>query len=117
MYTLLSAAQIQAVEEVGTKAGLSLIEYGIVGIVLLISLLVNVGCVLKLMKVQDKRVSDKEADNDRLERLTTSTIEVLAKVTNTIENLERSDRDQAAILAALKTSMDTVILSAVRGGG
>lgn len=102
--------------KVGERAGMSLVEYGIVGTVLLISVGMNLLLVFKLMKVQDKRVEDKEKDNERLERLTTNTTEVLAKVSAAVTGFERSDRDGAAILQGVKNSLDTIVMQAVMRG-
>jgi len=105
------AFQAKAIEEVGKQAGLSLVEYGIVGIVLLLSLGVNIICVRKLMQVQDQRVSDKEADGQRLERITTNLSKTVADVTAALTNLERSDNAGTAALQSVKTTLDHLLLA------
>lgn len=95
--------------KVGGKAGLSLLEYGVLGVVLLLSLVINVAAVWKLSKVQDKRVEDQNKTNERLENLNTKTLEVLGKLTAVVESVDKSSGVQTAVLQGVKSSVDTLL--------
>lgn len=109
---------VEAAAKVGERAGFALVDYGVVGVILLISLGSNFWFASRMMKVQDKRVEDKEEDNKRLERMVVTTTEAISKVSAAVTSLERSDRDSALALQGMKNTLDTVVMQAMfRGRG
>ena len=114
---LLAALQTKEAVVVGGKAGLSLIESGILGSVVVIAILVAIGAIVMLIRVQNQRVQDQKAMSTRMEKLTEKMITTFSEMKNALENLTRAEKDGQTLLQAMKISQDTLILEAIRGSG
>jgi hypothetical protein len=107
------AGELKDATQVAQQAGLGLVQTGVLGCVLVLSLGLNVLCVWKLIQVQDKRVSDKEQDTQRMASLNSAATTAITSLTSAFTDLERSDQNQVQVLQGVKNSLDTVILQAV----
>ena len=75
--------------------------------------------IFKLSHVQDLRVADQKAINDKMEKLIEKMTTAFSEINNTLGNLVTSDKDSQGVLLGLKGSLDGVIMEAIRrsGGG
>lgn len=113
MYLLL--CQAKEVAGTGAQAGLNVIEWGVVGAILILSVAINIFAVYKLSKVQDLRVRDQQRMSDKIQGLTEKMTAAFSGMKNSLDNLTQAEKDGQTVLQALKQSLDTVIRDAVRG--
>jgi hypothetical protein len=111
------AAQTKEAAEAGARAGLTIVESSILGALLILSVALNIWAISILIKVQNKRVDDKERDATRLQDLNQKLITVLSGLENAVENLAKAEKEGQGVLQGVKQSLDTVILAAVQRGG
>ena len=118
MHGLLLSATLQgkAAAEVGTSAGLSIIESSILGALLLLSVGLNIWLMKTVIDVQNKRIDDKDADSKRIEKLNGKLITVFGEMKNSLDNLTAAEISGQGILQSVKQSLDTIILAAVQAG-
>lgn len=98
-------AQIPA--EVAAKAGITLVESGVLGALLVVSVLANVALVWLAFRTMNKRVEDTKKIADLTEKMVTT----FAEVNGTLDNMEQSDKTQAAALQGLASTMNSILLS------
>lgn len=118
MYTLLAFAAMQTKEaaDAGSKAALTLVEAGILGALLVLSVGLNIWLVRTVINVQNQRITDKDTDSRRIEKLNEKLITVFGEMKNSLDNLTAAETTGQGILQSVKQSLDTVILAAVQGG-
>jgi hypothetical protein len=104
----------QPLVDVASKASTSLIEYGVVGSVLVVVMAVCVWSVWKLCKTQDLRVADQQQLNAKMEGLLEKMITVFSEMKSSLEQLTKAEAEGQKVLQALKTAVDEVIKEAVR---
>ena len=121
---LSAAMQGKEAAEAGASAGLSIIESGILGALLILSVVLNIWLIRTVIGVQNLRISDKDGDSKRIEALNSKLVEIFSGVKNSLDNLTLAEKEGQGILKSVKQSLDTVILAAVqasnrppRGGG
>jgi hypothetical protein len=104
---------------VGVKAGLSILESSILGAIAILAIAITGWAIFKLSHVQDLRVADQKAINDKMEKLIEKMTTAFSEINNTLGNLVTSDKDSQGVLLGLKGSLDGVIMEAIRrsGGG
>lgn len=111
--SVLALQPIQVPGEVATKAGLTLIESGVLGTLLVVSVLANVALVWLLVRVMNKRVEDSRKIADVTEKM----VATFGEVKNTLDNLDDGSNTQAAALQALNATMQTLLLSTLTRSG
>jgi|SRR5688572_16967522 len=97
----------QIPSEVAVKAGTTLIESGVLGALLVVSVLANVALVWLAFRVMNKRVDDTKKLADLSEKMVTT----FAEVNGTLDSLDEAQKTQASALQALTTTMNTILLS------
>lgn len=115
MFPLLSAAQAAEATETGVRAGLSVIESGVLGALLVLSVGLNVWVIATLIKLQNSRIDDKTSDSKRIESLNEKLITAFSGMKNSLDNVNETSKAAASGLQAVKNSIDNVILLAVQG--
>lgn len=105
---------LQAVDT-AARAGLTLIESGILGTVTVIFALAAGFALWKLNKVQDLRVSDQKDMSERMEKLVTQMTSAFGEMKNSIDNLISTDKEGQTALQSVQQSIDGVIRDAVKG--
>lgn len=118
MLPLLASAALQGKEaaEAGGQAALTLVEAGILGALLVLSVALNIWLVKTVINVQNLRIADKDTDSKRIEGLNEKLITVFGEMKNSLDNLTAAEMSGQGILQSVKQSLDTVILAAVQGG-
>jgi hypothetical protein len=114
---MLLAAQVPQAADTAKSAGLTLIESGILGTLLVFAVSVAAFAVWKLNKVQDLRVEDQKKMSERMEGLVQKLTLTFSEMNNSIVNLTSAEKEGQAVMQAMKTSMDGVIMEAVRRSG
>jgi hypothetical protein len=128
---LLLGEPTRATEDVVASAAGNVIEKGVLGALLIIAVVGIIFLIRRLLAVQDQRVADQVRSNELMERTREKTallMEHVAKSSNeTNTTLDRhadkiEDNTKAAgelrtELAALRSTMDSVMRDAVRSGG
>lgn len=108
------AFQAKDAVEAGVKAGLTVLESSILGAIAILAITISTWAVYKLSKVQDKRVADQVAMNDKMERLIEKMTTAFSEMNNSLYNLVQAEKDGQALMSALKTSVDGIIMEAIR---
>jgi len=116
MYYPLLAQGAQAADA-ASKAGLSVVESSLLGAIAVLSLLVAIFSVWRLNVVQNLRVEDQRKMSERMEKLTEKLTTTFSEFSNTMTNLNQTEKDGQQLLRELKSSVDSVVLEAVRRGG
>jgi hypothetical protein len=108
---LLSALQpvAQVSAEVATKAGTTLVESGILGTLLVVSLLGNAALIYFAFRALNLRVKDLK----ELAALSEKMVTTFAQVNGTLGTLNEASKTQAAVLQSLMTTMNTLVMSAL----
>jgi len=114
---MLLAAQVPQAADTAKSAGLTLIESGILGTLLVFAVSVAAFAVWKLNKVQDLRVEDQKKMSERMEGLVQKLTLTFSEMNNSIVNLTSAEKEGQMVMQAMKTSMDGVIMEAVRRSG
>jgi hypothetical protein len=114
---MLLAAQVPQAADTAKSAGLTLIESGILGTLLVFAVSVAAFAIWKLNKVQDLRVEDQKKMSERMEGLVQKLTLTFSEMNNSIVNLTSAEKEGQAVMQAMKTSMDGVIMEAVRRSG
>lgn len=114
-------AQVADIGEVAKAGGLSIVESGILGSLLILSVVINVVLVRLLLRTQEQRVSDRESDtkrledvNKRLEGLHSTTLSALDGTAKAVEGLEHVYSSTNTTLQTMQTSLDTVVGQALK---
>lgn len=112
----------------GVKAGLGVVESGLLGAFAVMCLVVSGVCVWQLIRVQNKRVADQKQLNDHMERAREKMEGLIEKMTEAfsghraaLDRLTEAEkaqtetlRDLASKFEGVRTTMDSVIRDAVR---
>lgn len=109
----LATAQTQETVSTASNAGLSLIETGVLGALLVFSVCLNAWCIYQLNKVQNLRVDDKEKDGERLYALNEKLITAFSGMKGSLDRVSESTHAVSSGLQAVQNSIDTVITLAV----
>ena len=99
------------------EPAISTVTQTVIGSLLILSWLIAIIAIWQLIKVQNARIADKDADSKRIEKLNEKLITVFSEFKNSIDNLTAAEKEGQAILTSTKQSLDTVILAAVQGRG
>lgn len=112
---LLAALQpvAQVPAEVAVKAGTTLIESGVLGALLVVSLLGNVALVWLAFRAMNLRVEDTKRTSDLSEKMVTT----FAQVNGTLASLNDASKTQAVALQSLTSTMNTILMSALTRPG
>lgn len=103
-------AQIPA--DVAVKAGTTLIESGVLGALLIVSVLINVALGWVTIRTMNKRVEDTK----RLADLSEKMVSTFAEVNGTLDNMEQGDKTQSAALQGLASTMNSILLAMLTRG-
>ncbi len=114
MTWLLLAASQPDVGKVAEPA-ISTLTQTVIGSLLVLSWIIAGLALWQLIKVQNARIADKDADSKRIEKLNEKLITVFSEFKNSIDNLTAAEKEGQAVLQGLKQSHDTVLLAAVQG--
>jgi len=106
----------EAAELVG-RSGLSILESSLLGAITVLSLLVCIFAVWKLNRVQNERVEDQKQMSERMETLSTQLTSTFSETNNALNNLTAAEKEGQALMRDLKSSIDNVILAAVKRSG
>jgi hypothetical protein len=117
MFSLLASAALQGKEaaEASGQAALTLVEAGILGALLVLSVGLNIWLVKTVIAVQNERIKDKDSDSRRIEKLNEKLITVFGEMKNSLDNLTAAEMSGQGILQSVKQALDGVILAAVQG--
>ena len=114
MYASISQPVAQVPAEVITDTSKAIIEGGgLVGALLLLSVLINLLLGWVVIRVQNARVKDTERVMATSEKM----VETFAGVQNTLSNLKDANASQASAMTMLTSSMNTILLQAVTRSG
>jgi len=80
-------------------------------------LLVCIFAVWKLNRVQNERVEDQKQMSERMETLSTQLTSTFSETNNALNNLTAAEKEGQALMRDLKSSIDNVILAAVKRSG
>lgn len=116
MLFLSVALQGKEAAEAGANAGLSIVESGILGALLVLSVGLNIWLMKTVIDVQNLRIKDKDTDSKRIEKLNEKLITVFGEMKNSLDNLTAAEISGQGILQSVKQSLDTIILAAVQAG-
>jgi len=114
---MLLAAQVPQAADTAKSAGLTLVESGILGALLVFAVSVAAFAIWKLNKVQDLRVEDQKKMSEKMEGLVQKLTLTFSEMNNSIVNLTSAEKEGQLVMQAMKTSMDGVIMEAVRRSG
>lgn len=112
MTWLFASAQPELVK--AAEPALSTLAQSVIGALLLLSWGLTIFMLVQLIKVQNARISDKEKDSDRNEKLNQKLIEVFSGVKNSLDNLTAAEKEGQEVIKGVKQSLDTVIFQAVQ---
>jgi uncharacterized protein HemX len=112
MFLALLQPVAQVPAEVAAKAGTTLIESGILGTLLVVSVLGNAALIWLALRTMNKRVEDGKALHALSEKMVTT----FASMETAVEDLNDADKAQTMALQSMKSTLDTLLMSmAVRG--
>lgn len=118
---MLLALFLLAGDETGslvTEAGSAVVRYGgLLGALLLLSVILNVWLLRTVIKVQNLRLDDRDKMADKMETLVTKHTEVIAEFKPTIQALAAAEKDGHETILSLKNSVDGAILEAIKRAG
>lgn len=100
--------------ELAGRSGLNVLESSLLGAITVLSLLVAIFAVWKLNRVQNDRVEDQKQMSERMEKLGTQLASTFSETKNTLNNLTEAEKEGQELLQQLKSSIDNVIMAAVR---
>lgn len=109
----MAADPVAVPAEVAVKAGTTIIESGVLGALLIVSVLANVALVYVLIRLQNKRVEDMRKNAEVAEKMVTA----FSSVNGTLDGLDENNKVQAAALQALSTTMQTILLTMLNRPG
>lgn len=105
---LLFALQpVQIPGEVAAKAGTTIVESGVLGALLVVSILANVALVWLAFRVMNNRVDDTKKLADLSEKM----VSTFAEVNGTLASLNDANKLQASALQTLTATVNTILLS------
>lgn len=107
MFAVVFQPVTQIPGEVMTKAGTTLIESGVLGTLLVVSILANVALVWLCFRVMNKRVEDTKKNADLSEKMVTT----FTEVGGTLDSMESAMKMQANALQSLTTTMSAILMS------
>ena len=113
MFLLASQPVAQVPAEVAAKAGTTLIESGVLGTLLVVSILANVALVWLAFRAMNLRVEDTKKIAELSEKMVTT----FSSVNGTLASLNNASQTQANALQALTSTMNTVLMSALASRG
>lgn len=113
MFLLASQPVAQVPAEVAAKAGTTLIESGVLGTLLVVSILANVALVWLAFRAMNLRVEDTKKIAELSEKMVTT----FSSVNGTLASLNSASQTQANALQALTSTMNTVLMSALASRG
>lgn len=96
----------QIPSDVATKAGTTIVESGVLGALLIVSVLANIALVWLLFRVQNARVADTKAAGEVSNKM----VEAFTRVNETMEDFNKSGEEQARALQALDNTMRNLLL-------
>jgi hypothetical protein len=105
------------ITETLARGGLSLIESSVLGAVTAVAVAIAVLSVRKLSRVQDARARDLERQGERMEAVMVELTRALSDLSGSLDNLARAEREGQALLSAMKSSIDLVVMEAMRERG
>lgn len=102
--------------ELAGRSGLTLLESSLLGAIAVLSLLVAIFAVWKLNRVQNERVEDQKQMSERMEKLADRLVSTFSETNSALQNLTQAEVQGQALMQQLKSSIDGVIMAAVRRG-
>lgn len=113
MFILASQPISEVPAEVITSTSKAIIEGGgLLGALLLLSVLVNLVLGWVVIRVQNLRVTDTDRTRNTAEKM----VETFAGVQNTLSNLNDAQKVQAAAMQTLMQTVNTILLQAMTRG-
>jgi hypothetical protein len=94
------------------KAGGSVIESGVLGALLILSVLGNIALVWLLVRVQNARVTDV----GKISTIAQEMVSTFARAEASWSNLNESSKTQVTAMQALTNTLNTVVISALNRG-
>jgi hypothetical protein len=116
MSLLAMAGPAAEAAELAGRSGLSVLESSLLGAIAVLCLVVAIFAVWKLNKVQNERVEDQKQMSGRMEKLAEKLVSTFSETNNALSNLTQAEKDGQALMQQLKSSIDGVIMAAVRRG-
>ncbi len=104
-----AAAQAAAAPEKVVEPAISTLAQTIIGALLVVSWAITILALYQLIKVQNARVEDAKANNDKVTALADKMTTAFTGMQTSVENLRRSEESSQQVLGSVKTTLDLLM--------
>lgn len=98
---------VQVPGEIASKAGTTIIESGVLGALLIVSVLANIALVYVVIKTQNRRVEDQR----EISKVSEKMVRTFSEFSSTLEDLDESQKAQVNSIQGLAQTLNTILMA------